>query len=222
MKISKAFNPQSSGFVGTFAIVYNCGAGDQTANLAAGESTTVGPFDTGTLCMVSEPLLPAAPTGWTFGTPSVVGSPASIVKGDEAAAVGVTVTNTVGRDQGDLRIGKVFDPQTSGSSGTFDITYNCGAGDQTVTLAAGSSTTVGPIPTGTSCTVSEPTLPSAPAGWAFSTPVVTGSPAVIVAGDQETTVNVTVTNNITRDRGSLRILKTVNNPDGARCPRASR
>ena len=218
LKINKAFDAKTSGFNGTFDIVYNCGAGDVTVNLAAGGSTTVGPFDTGTSCTVSEPALPTAPAGWTFGTPIVTTSPATIVKGNQATAVEVTVTNSISRDQGYLKISKAFDPKTSGFNGTFDIVYNCGAGAVTVNLSAGGSTTVGPFDTGTSCTVSEPTLPTAPAGWAFSTPSVSGSPAIIVAGNQETTVNVTVTNNITQDHGSLRILKTVSNPDGATLP----
>jgi hypothetical protein len=149
LKISKTFNPLTSGFNGTFAVVYNCGAGNVTVNLAAGGSTTVGPFATGTSCTVSEPTLPSAPTGWTFGTPSVSGSPATIVKGDQAAAVTVTVTNTISRDQGYLKLSKVFDPKTSGFGGTFAVVYNCGAGDQTVNLSAGGSTTVGPFDTGT-------------------------------------------------------------------------
>ncbi len=126
LKISKVFDPLTSGFTGTFAIKYNCGgAGDVTVNLAAGASTTVGPFDTGTSCTVSEPVLPTAPTGWTFGTPVIATSPATIVKGDAAAAVVVTVTNTITRDQGYLKISKVFNPLTSGFTGTFAIKYNC-------------------------------------------------------------------------------------------------
>src|SRR6185503_7732511 len=121
LKISKAFDPKTSGFNGTFAIVYNCGAGDVTVNVAANTSTTVGPFDTGTSCTVSEPTLPSAPFGWTFGTPSVSGSPATITAGDQTAAVEVTVTNSITRDQGYLKIAKSFDPMTSGFNGTFDI-----------------------------------------------------------------------------------------------------
>ena len=98
LKISKVFDAKTSGFAGTFAIKYNCGAGDVTVNVAGGASTTVGPFNTGTSCSVSEPVLPTAPTGWTFGTPVVAGSPAVITKGDQAAAVGVTVTNSITRD----------------------------------------------------------------------------------------------------------------------------
>ena len=204
LKISKVFDPKTSGFTGTFAITYNCGAGDQTVNVAAGSSTTVGPFSTGTSCTVGELTLPTAPTGWTFGTPVVSGSPATIVKGDPAAAVNVTVTNSISQNQGYLKISKTFDPKTSGFTGTFAIIYNCGVGNQTVNLAAGSWVTVGPFATGTSCTVSEPTLPSAPAGWTFGTPSISGSPATI---GKDTTVEATVTNSISRDQGYLKISK---------------
>ena len=161
LKLSKVFDPKTSGFVGTFAIKYDCGAGEQTVAYS-GASTTVGPFVTGTSCSVSEPTLPSDPTGWTFGAPSVAGSPAIITKGDPAAAVVATVTNTIARNMGYLKLSKVFDPKTSGFVGTFAIKYDCGAGEQTVALAAGASTTVGPFVTGTSCSVSEPTLPSDP------------------------------------------------------------
>ena len=199
LKISKVFDAKSSGFVGSFAIHYNCGGGDQSVALAAGGSTTVGPFNTGTSCTVSEPVLPSAPSGWTFGTPVVTGSPATITKGNEAAAVSVTVTNSITRDQGYLKISKVFDAKSSGFVGSFAIHYNCGGGDQSVALAAGGSTTVGPFNTGTSCTVSEPVLPSAPSGWTFGTPVVTGSPATITKGNEAAAVSVTVTNSITQN-----------------------
>ena len=217
LKISKAFDAKTSGFTGTFDIVYNCGAGDVTVKLQGGTSTTVGPFATGSVCSVSEPALPAAPNGWTFGTPSVSGSPATINKGDQAAAVSVTVTNTITRDQGYLKISKVFDPKTSGFTGTFAITYNCGAGDQVVNIAAGANKIVGPFDTGTSCTVKE-AAPAAITGWTWAAPVIAGSPATIVKGDQAAAVAVTVTNSITRDLGALNILKTLSNPDGAPVP----
>src|SRR5204863_373551 len=129
--ISKVFDPLTSGFAGTFAIKYNCGAGDVTVNLAAGGNTTVGPFDTGTSCAVTEPALPTAPTGWTFGTPSISGSPATITKGNAAAAVSVTVTNSISRDQGYLKINKVFNALASAFTGTFSINETCGGDDGT-------------------------------------------------------------------------------------------
>ena len=76
----------------------------------------------------------------------------------------VSVTNSISRDMGYLKISKVFDPLTSGFTGDFLIVYNCGAGDVTVNLAAGGFDDSWPVRTGTSCTVSEPVLPTPPTG----------------------------------------------------------
>ena len=209
LKVSKVFDPKSSGFAGTFAIKVDCGAGVQTVNVAASGSATVGPFDTGTQCSVSEPSLPSAPTGWTFGAPQVSGSPATIVTSSQGSpGVTVTVTNTISRDSGYLKVSKVFDPKSSGFAGTFAIKVDCGAGVQTVNVAASGSATVGPFDTGTQCSVSEPSLPSAPTGWTFGAPQVSGSPATIVTSSQGSPgVTVTVTNTISRDTGSLTVSK---------------
>ena len=53
----------------------------------------------------------------------MTGSPATIVKGNEAAAVTVTVTNSISHDQGYLKIGKVFDAKSSGFVGSFTVKY---------------------------------------------------------------------------------------------------
>ena len=109
-----------------------------------------------------------------------------------------TIVNT--RDLGSLTISKEFNPQTSGFAGTFDITYTCVEGatpvkNGSVQLAGGQSQTITGLPTGTVCTVSEPTLPAPPAGWQFNPPVFTpGDQATITTGGQN--VTVTVTNSI--------------------------
>src|SRR5262249_20663967 len=126
LKISKTFDPKTSGFASTFAIKYNCGGSSEKVSVGDGGSTTVGPFDTRTSWTVTEPTMLRGPTGWAFGTPSISGSPATITKGDQAAAVAVSVTNTITRDQGYLKISKSFDPKTSGFASTFAIKYNCG------------------------------------------------------------------------------------------------
>ena len=121
----------------------------------------------------------------------------------------MTVTNTISRDQGYLKIKKVFDPLTSGFTGNFTINYDCGGTNTgNVSLAAGAtSTAIGPFDTGTSCTVTEPNLPTAPDDWTFGTPDISGSPATIVKGDADAAVLVTVTNTISRDTGSLTVTK---------------
>src|SRR5690606_10778034 len=109
-----------------------------------------------------------------------------------------TIINT--RDLGSLTITKEFNPQDSGFAGTFDITYTCVDGGQTVkngtvALAAGASETINGLPTGTVCTVDEPTLPAAPTGWQFNAPTYSPSnTATVTTKDQ--TVSVTVVNSI--------------------------
>jgi hypothetical protein len=58
LNITKLFDPLTSGFTGTFPIVYNC---DKTVSLAVNTSIIVGPFYVDTSCMVSEPTLPTPP-----------------------------------------------------------------------------------------------------------------------------------------------------------------
>lgn len=215
--IAKALTGGS--FAGSFSIHYDCGlgvSGDVSVN--TGSSQTVSNIPAGSACTISEPTLPTAPTGYSWGTPSI--STPNPVTVQANSSVTVTVTNSLSRDKGYLKISKAFDPQTSGFNGTFAVVYNCGSGDQTVNLAAGGSTTVGPFDSGTSCTVSEPTLPGAPSGWSFGTPSISGSPATVTKGDQASAVAVTVTNTISRDTGSLKITKATTNPDGASLPAA--
>lgn len=85
--------------------------------------------------------------------------------------VSCEITNS--RDSGALQITKEFNPLTSGFTGSFTVAYSCVNGSTpvangTAALAAGESTTVDGLPTGTVCTVTEPTLPTAPSGWRFN------------------------------------------------------
>ena len=109
-----------------------------------------------------------------------------------------TIVNT--RDRGSLTIVKEFNAQTSGFTGTFDIAYSCVEGvtpvtNGTVQLGSGQSQTIPGLPTGTVCTVSEPTLPAPPPGWQFNPPTFTpGNQVTVNTAGQ--TVTVTVTNSI--------------------------
>ena len=111
-----------------------------------------------------------------------------------------TIVNT--RDLGSLTITKEFNPQTSGFTGTFDITYACVDGatpvkNGTVSLAAGQSETISGLPTGTTCTVDEPALPAAPTGWTFNQPTYSPSKSATVT-TKDQTANVTVVNSISQ------------------------
>lgn len=112
----------------------------------------------------------------------------------------MTVTNTISRDLGELKISKVFDAGDSGFTGTFAINYDCDDGeayDGTVNLAAGGTKTISGIPTGTQCTVTETTLPTPPTGWSFGTPTYTPTDGTVTIS--ETLAEVVVTNTIRQD-----------------------
>lgn len=108
----------------------------------------------------------------------------------------VTCTIVNSRDTGSLTISKEFNPQGSGFTGTFDIAYSCVDGTTpvksgTVTVGAGQSQTIPGIPTGAVCTVTEPTLPAAPAGWSFNPATFTPADGQATIGkDQAVTVRV--------------------------------
>jgi parallel beta-helix repeat protein len=210
LQISKVLNPGGSGFDTStaFAIQYACDTGGPagTVDLAGGQSETIDGIPLGSSCTVSEPTLPAAPAGYTWGT-SILGSPTAPAAANETRSV--TVTNTLSQGTGSLKVTKTLD--TGGSSfdtgATFTIAYDCGGGvSGTVGLTGGSSTTISGIPGGSVCTVSEPNTPDAPVGYTWSV-AVTGSPAgPITAG---VTQEATVANSLVRDTGSLKVSKTL-------------
>mgnify|MGYP006993617515 CR=1 FL=1 len=73
-------------------------------------------------------------------------------------------------------LSKVLTGGPQGYTGPFSIHYACDqahTGD--VSVNAGSFQTISGIPTGTQCTVSEPSLPSPPDGYTFGTPTFSPS-----------------------------------------------
>jgi hypothetical protein len=183
-----------------------------------GSTNTWGATDrVGTALDPIDPMLEALALNAPGSTPTMAlmaGSPAL----DKAPTCALTTDQRgVGRPQGSacdigayeleqaqtmgsLRINKVFAPLTSGFTGLFAINYDCDDGtahDGTVTLAAGGSETISGIPTGTSCTVTEPNLPIAPTGWSFGTPTFSPVNGTVIIS--ETLAEVTVTNTISED-----------------------
>lgn len=94
--ISKEFNPQTSGFAGTFAIDYACVNGatpvtNGTVQLAAGQNQTITGLPTGTVCAVTEPTLPAPPAGWQFNPPTFTpGNNVTVTTPGQVVTVAVT------------------------------------------------------------------------------------------------------------------------------------
>ena len=205
LKVTKSLTGGPQGYTGPFTIGYTCDvAHTGTVSVSAGSSATVSGIPLGTVCTVNESV-PTPPSGYSFGPvtfPDSSGTPNDgvVTISTKGATVEVTVNNSLTRDQGYLKISKVFDAKSSSFTGAFSVSYPCGAAAaQSVSLHGGESTTVGPFDTGTVCTVSEPSLPAAPSGWTFGTPSVSGSPATIAKGTQATPVTVTVTNSISQN-----------------------
>jgi uncharacterized repeat protein (TIGR01451 family) len=202
LKLTKSLTGGPQGYTGPFSIGYVCDvAHTGTASIAAGSSTTISGIPVGTICTVNE--APAAPpSGWSFGATTFTDSSGTANDGvvtitTAGALVEVTVNNTLVRGKGYLKISKAFDAKSSGFTGAFTINYTCGSSpQQSVVLHGGESATVGPFDAGTQCTVSEPSLPSAPNGWTFGAPSISGSPATVNNGSESAAVTVTVTNTV--------------------------
>ena len=178
LKLSKALTGGPAGFTGPFTIHYVCDAahtGDVQVN--AGSFQTISGIPTGTQCTVTEPTLPTV-SGYSFGTPTFTDSWGTANDGIvtiavKDATVEVTTNNTLTRDTGSLKLSKALTGGPAGFTGPFTIHYVCDAahtGD--VQVNAGSFQTISGIPTGTQCTVTEPTLPTV-SGYSFGTPTFT-------------------------------------------------
>ena len=167
-------------------------------------SATVLDIPLPSICTVTEPTIPTAPAGYTWGTPVITGSPVTINDTDSSAEV--TVTNPLTVDQGYFKISKVF--SSTAYTGTFRMDYVCtdAAATTGFVLVAGGATSaaIGPIDThnGTTavtCTVTEVT-PTPITGYTWGT--ITYSPlggvVTITKGAATAAVEVTVTNSITK------------------------
>jgi parallel beta-helix repeat protein len=196
LKIAKTLSTGGSSFDTStkFSIGYDCGNGfSGTVLLAGGQDTTINGIPTGSTCTVTEPVTPAAPVGYSWGT-VITGSPTGAVTKGTTESVGVA--NSLTRDTGMLKLAKtlVLNGSSFNPSTKFAVNYDCGGGlSGTALLAGGETTAITGIPTGSVCSVSEPSLPASPSQYAWST-AKTGSPtAAITKGNTE---SVTVTNTL--------------------------
>lgn len=109
---------------------------------------------------------------------------------------------------GSVKIVKVVDGGEV--SGTFTFKVDCGTDgvfeDVKVTFPDPGSATIGDIPAGAECTVTETGMADAPDNFHWGTVTIDGSPATI-EGDK--TVTVTATNHLIQDVGDLKITKVV-------------
>lgn len=154
-----------------------------------------------------------AGTGAVSGIPSATGN-ATVTASTTVAGQtcsGSTPLSVTAAPTGLLRVTKTVTGKPAGfTSPDFSVVVDCSVNsfDQTLTLADGATRTIGGIPTGTTCTVTEASpLPAAPAGYDYAAPVITPSGVQIIGNG--TTVAVTVTNPLTLKQGSLQLGKSV-------------
>ena len=194
-----------------YKIGYKCGDDAQKfVDVKAGEFATIGDIATGTECVVTEATPTNPPTGWSYSTPTFDPADGTVTVEEKAQTVTVTVKNELTRDKGSLKIvkeltdnGAPVDPDTE-----YKIGYKCGDDAQKfVDVKAGEFATIGDIATGTECVVTEATPTNPPTGWSYSTPTFDPDDGTVTVEEKAQTVTVTVKNELTRDKGSLKIVK---------------
>jgi hypothetical protein len=192
-------NPDGAALPASFTIDYDCGTGHKgSVQLPAGGSAVVRDIPIGNTCTVAEKT-PAAVDGYAWDNPVI--TPPSVLISNAGGKYEVAVANSIKRnspDLGSLKITKsitVSGTQPASLSGSFGFHVDCNSGgayDRTINYPVPGTVTISDIPGGSICTVTEPVLPNAPAGYSWGNIEISG-PASITKGG---TVNVTVTNRI--------------------------
>jgi hypothetical protein len=189
LTITKSIPGVPSGFAGTFTFYVTCATSggnvqQQVSITWPNTSVTLANLPAGAQCSASEsPLLPALPSGYSWSPPVVVTPAGGVVVLNASGHNQISFANNVKRcpDVGSVKITKIVQGAPSGFSGTFTFNVVCWAGSSVITQQAQfhypgqTAVTIGGIPTGASCTVTETgAMPALPAGWIWDS--VTYSP----------------------------------------------
>ncbi|NDR53177.1 DUF5979 domain-containing protein [Actinomyces sp. 565] len=205
-----------------------------TATVRAGQVTEpITGIPEGSSCTVTEntDALPAAidPYRWDGDGTSMTATPSSgasvsadgasitfTMPGGEDAGVAVAATNTMSERYGSIQVTKtVAEPnKANGFAGAgeklFPVTVTCdGAQAYSGSLADGETVTVGDIPLGQTCTVTEGTISGglADGSYAWGAPTITDP--VTVTSEDASSGTVTVTNTIERVRADVNLSKVL-------------
>ena len=226
LKVLKSVsNPDGASLPTTFGIDYECKIStvvtkSGTVNVAPGATgETVTGIPTGSTCTITEQTLPTIP-GFTWSP--VTYDPRNVDITTKGQTFTTKANNALTKNVGSLELSKTLTGGPADYDGPFTINYLCTKDGETNisgsrSIEAGNKATVTGLPEGFECVVSEPTLPTPPTGYSFSTPTFTPSDATVTIVDDQT-VTVTTENTLTRDTGSLLVIKTVSNPGGASLP----
>lgn len=238
--VTKQVTGPAGGYIGdrAFDVDYTCTAGaygddglpldassaSGTLAVAAGQTAVSPLFPVGTACDISEATPTTSPDdfspsdGFQWQEPVITPAQVTIGQGDASPAA-VTVTNTYTAVTGSFVIEKSLEPAGIDVDGAFTIAYACGPDGPSgvVDVVAGQTSAPISAPVGSVCTVTEPELPTAPDGWQWGEPTISGSPVSITAASAEDPLTVSVTNRLTSvvtGTGSFTIRKEVVNSGG--------
>lgn len=218
-----------AGYVGTgtpFEVAWNCGLASGTVRIGPGTPASV-QVPANTLCSISEtpPAAGLLDPAHVWGPPTYAGLPAGGISIAPNGTATVTVTNPTVPIYGRVAVVKAVTPQDASTAvaggARFALTVACNApaeGDatnytHTFSAALGTPETTPNLPVGTSCQVTEaPPSPSALLDDSYRWGPTPAAQSVTVLRDQVSTV--TVTNQIVRAYGTLRIVKAINDPFG--------
>ena len=203
-----------------FPITINCGVGHtQLFNLINGAtSAALTGVPAGTLCSFTEGALPAPHANYAYGTPVL---PANVTVAAGITSSG-TVQNPISRLNSSITINKtVSGGPAAGVAATFGYSANCGAdGTFPITVTTSAATNQGTntilnVPAGAVCSVTETTVPAAPANYAYGTTPGPNSVTASVASQTPGSNPTSFTNTLTRQNGSLTVNKIVTVPGGS-------
>jgi hypothetical protein len=209
----------ATGAPGTYNFSANCGT-DGTftgiVTLTGTATTNTGTIPTsgtlipaGAVCTVSEGAIPTAPANYAWGTTP----PAVTLTTTNAGPNTASFTNTLTRDPSTITLNKtVTGGPAAGVSGTFSFSANCAqsgdgtfTGAITLTGATSGSSTITPVPAGAICTVSETTVPTAPASYSWGAMPANVNLTTTAAGPN----TASFTNTLTRQTSTITVNKTV-------------
>ncbi|WP_104161802.1 thioester domain-containing protein [Arthrobacter sp. ZGTC212] len=213
LTVTKSIAGEAAGEQGEVVLQVLCGPDgsvlSETVTIPEGSTgdvpTTFEDLPAGTECTVTEPTSGASETVLVS---TELPDPVTIPAGDGTEA---TVTNTYTFAPGTLTVSKTITGEAAGQQGEIVLQVRCGPDgsvlDTTVTIPAGStdpdSTTFEDLPTGTECTVTEPT------SGATETVLVSTElpdPVTIPAGGGS---EAAVTNTYTFAPGTLTVTKSI-------------
>ena len=202
--VTKAVTGATEGYVegSTFTVSYDCSNGtDGTLTVADGETESVSGLPVGTTCTLSETTKPST-TGPSYVYGPEVFTPSNSVTIGSTSSVSVTLTNPIERLAGAIEVTKDVTGATGGyvDGSTFGFTLDCPgtAYDESFTLEAGETATFGDIPLGTTCTVTEVSIPDPVPGYEYGEPVLDPADGTVTVGSSTEAVTVTVENPLVR------------------------